>query len=234
MSARELVVVVEDEAPIAAFLETLLSAQGLDVVVSGSIADALVQLTTRSPSVVLLDLGLPDGDGLELVRRLRAWSTVPVIVLSARGREADKVEALDAGADDYLTKPFGAAELLARLRVALRRRARAADQPAVVSLGRVEVDLALREVRVEGQPVALTPIEYRLLEVFVQHPGRVLPHTHLLKEVWGPAYVRHTHYVRVHMHALRKKIEADPNQPTLLLTETGVGYRLREPGRDGR
>jgi two-component system KDP operon response regulator KdpE len=169
-------------------------------------------------------------DGLAFVLRVRTWSAVPIIVVSARGREADKIEALDAGADDYLTKPFAAGELLARLRVALRHRARLspAEAAPVFRVGRLEVDRARREVRVAGALVALTPVEFKLLDTLVQHAGRVLTHAQILKLVWGPAYVRHTHYVRVHVHALRKKIEEDPNLPRVLVTETGVGYRLRD------
>jgi two-component system KDP operon response regulator KdpE len=233
MTSAARILVVEDEAPIAAFVRTLLEAHGYDVDVAVDLREALVAVTTKAPDAVLLDLGLPDGDGVELVRRMRAWSTIPVIVVSARGREGDKVDALDAGADDYLTKPFGAGELLARVRVALRHRARegtAGPEPRFV-VGPLDVDLARREVRVNGVEVALTPIEYKLLETLVQHAGKVLTHAQILRLVWGPAYLRHTHYVRVHVHALRKKIEEDPNAPRLLVTETGVGYRLRDEVR---
>jgi two-component system KDP operon response regulator KdpE len=222
-----LILVVEDEPSLRAFITELLRAHDLTVVTATCIKEAMLEMTTRSPDVVLLDLGLPDGDGIDVVRRVRAWSTVPILVVSARGRESDKVTALDAGADDYLTKPFGAGELMARLRVALRHRAASASSPdSVFRVDRLEVDQDRREVRVDGVIVGLTPIEYKLLATFVQHAGRVLTHAQILRLVWGPAHVRQTHYVRVHVHALRKKIELDPNQPRLLLTEIGVGYRL--------
>ena len=178
----------------------------------------------------MLDLGLPDADGIDLTRQLREWSRVPIIVISARGREDDKVAALDAGADDYLTKPFGVAELLARMRVALRHAAAAAQPDAAQSFeqGDLKVDLVRRQVWRQGQEVHLTPIEYRLLTLFVQHAGKVLTHRQILKEVWGPGYATQTHYVRVHLAELRKKIEADPARPRLLVTEPGVGYRLRD------
>jgi two-component system KDP operon response regulator KdpE len=182
------------------------------------------------PALILLDLGLPDGDGIDLVRRLRAWSPVPVIVLSARGREGDKVAALDAGADDYLTKPFGVAELLARVRVALRH-ARAAVAPSadpVLAVGPIHIDQARHEVAVDGAAVKLTPIEFRLLLLLAQNAGKVLTHRHLLREVWGPGSVEHTHYLRVHMAALRRKVEHDAARPHWLLTEPGIGYRLRD------
>jgi two-component system KDP operon response regulator KdpE len=232
VTAQPVVLLVEDEAPVRAFVTELLRSHDMQVVTAETLREAMVQATTRSPDVIVLDLGLPDGDGLDVVRRVRTWSVVPIVVVSARGRESEKVEALDAGADDYLTKPFGAGELLARLRVALRHRARLAG-PApspVFEVDRLRVDLARREVRVAGEVVALTPMEFKLLEVLVQHAGRVLTHAQILKLVWGPSHVRHTHYVRVHVHALRKKLELDPNEPRLLVTETGVGYRLRDEG----
>jgi two-component system KDP operon response regulator KdpE len=176
---------------------------------------------------VILDLGLPDLDGVEVVRRLREWSNVPVIILSARAREQDKIAALDAGADDYLTKPFGAGELLARLRVALRHAAsRGQAGEPTFRVGDLEVDLAARRVHLEGAELRLTPIEYRLLAVLVRHAGLVVTHRQLLRDVWGPAYVEHTHTLRVHMASLRRKIEREPARPRYLLTELGVGYRL--------
>lgn len=225
MTGGALVLVVEDEAPIAAFLTTLLDAHGYRTVIATSLREGLMEATTRSPDLILLDLGLPDGDGLELVRRLRQWSATPIIVVSARGREADKIEALDAGADDYLTKPFGGGELLARLRVAMRHRP-GVPTSALLATGPVVMDLERREVKVDGRAIELTPIEFKLLELFLRHAGRVLTHALILREVWGPGAVRQTHYVRVHVHALRKKIEVDPNQPALLRTESGVGYRF--------
>jgi len=180
----------------------------------------------------LLDLGMPDGDGLELLRRIREWSTAPVIVLSARDREDDKVIALDAGADDYLTKPFGTSELLARIRVALRHardhgRAGETDDP-VIAIGPMRIDQARHEVTVDGELVHLTPIEFRLLALLARHAGKVLTHRQLLHDVWGPCDTHQTHYLRVHMAALRRKIEANPARPRWLTTEAGVGYRLKD------
>jgi two-component system KDP operon response regulator KdpE len=186
-----------------------------------------VEAATRKPDLVILDLGLPDLDGVEVVRRLREWSAVPVIVLSARAREQDKIAALDAGADDYLTKPFGAGELLARLRVALRHAAsRGAPGEPEFRMGDLAVDLAARRVQLGGAELHLTPIEYRLLAALVRHAGLVVTHRQLLRDVWGPAYAEHTHTLRVHMAGLRRKIEREPAQPRYLLTELGVGYRL--------
>ena len=228
------VLIVEDEVPMRRFLRSALTSHGFRVAEAGTVAEAEALATSAPPAAVLLDLGLPDGDGLELLGRLREWSAASVIVLSARGREDDKVAALDAGADDYLTKPFGTGELLARIRVALRHaRARggAADDPVVVA-GPIRVDQARHEVHVEGRLVHLTPIEYRLLVTLARHAGKVLTHRQLLREVWGPRATQ-THYLRVHMAALRRKVEADPARPRWLTTEPGVGYRLRdEPGAE--
>jgi two-component system KDP operon response regulator KdpE len=186
--------------------------------------------TSHNPEVVLLDLGLPDRDGLDVTRELRGWSRVPIIVLSARGREEDKVDALDAGADDYLTKPFGVMELLARLRVALRHARQIGEgaETPVIELDALRIDLARREVRIDGALVHLTPTEYRILALLAQHAGRVLTHRQILKEVWGPTYLEQHHYVRVHMAQLRRKIERDPARPKWIVTEPGVGYRLRD------
>jgi two-component system KDP operon response regulator KdpE len=224
------VLVVEDEVQMRRFLRTALSVQGFRVLEAGSAGEALAAATTRSPEVLLLDLGLPDGDGIDLTRQIRQWSQVPIIVISARGREDDKVTALDAGADDYLTKPFGAQELLARIRVALRHAAQTAGAagPPVVTIGRLSLDLERREVRVAGDEVHLTPIEYRLLVLMVRNAGKVLTHRQILKEVWGPPYAGQTQYLRVFMAQLRRKIEEDPARPLLLVTEPGVGYRLRD------
>jgi two-component system KDP operon response regulator KdpE len=224
---RHSVVVVEDDPQIRRFLRTVLPAEGFDVHEAETGERGLVEAATRKPDLVILDLGLPDLDGVEVVRRLREWSTVPVIILSARAREQDKVAALDAGADDYLTKPFGAGELLARLRVALRHAA-SRGQPGepVFRVGDLEVDLAARRVQLASAEVHLTPIEYRLLAALVRHAGLVVTHRQLLRDVWGPAYVEHTHTLRVHMAGLRRKIEREPARPRYLLTELGVGYRL--------
>jgi two-component system KDP operon response regulator KdpE len=224
-----LVLVVEDEPQMLRFLRASLESHGFRVLEARTAAEATAELTTHTPELVLLDLGLPDLDGIELTRRLREWARVPIIVISARGREEDKVLALDAGADDYLTKPFGVNELLARMRVALRH----AEQPGlgtaspVLEFGPLVIDLEHRQVKVEGREVHLTPIEYKLLVLLAQHAGKVLTHRQILKEVWGPAYMSQPHYVRVRMAELRKKIELDPARPKLLVTEPGVGYRLR-------
>jgi two-component system KDP operon response regulator KdpE len=184
--------------------------------------------TSHNPVLVLLDLGLPDEDGVALTRRFREWSHVPIIVISARGREEDKVSALDAGADDYLTKPFGTSELMARMRVALRRTQTGETLPSALTFGTLRIDFGRREVTRDGQLVHLTPIEYKLFTLLAQNAGKVLTHRQILKEVWGPTQTNQPHYVRVHMAELRKKIEADPARPKLLITEPGVGYRLRE------
>jgi two-component system KDP operon response regulator KdpE len=226
-----LVLVVEDEPPMRRFLRAALSAQGFRLLEAETAAAATIAATTQNPDLVLLDLGLPDADGIDLTRELREWMRAPIIVLSARGREADKVEALDAGADDYLTKPFGVGELLARIRVALRHAARAAGDPEepVLAIGELRLDFPRHEVSVGGREVHLTPIEWKLLALLARHAGRVVTHRQILREVWGPAYSQQTHTVRVHMAALRRKIEPDPARPRLLLTEPSVGYRLREP-----
>jgi two-component system KDP operon response regulator KdpE len=222
------VLVVEDEPPIRRFLRPSLVSQGYRVLEAVSGEEALLQAATRQPDLVILDLGLPDMDGLEVIRRLREWTARPIIVLSARGAETDKVAALDAGADDYVAKPFAVGELLARVRVALRHAARTgrAAGETVFGVGALRVDLARRQVWVGEAEVRLTPIEYRLLRVLVQHAGRVVTHRQLLREVWGPAQVEHSHYVRVYMANLRRKLEADPARPRYLRTEPGVGYRL--------
>jgi two-component system KDP operon response regulator KdpE len=224
------VLVIEDEAPIRRFLRAGLESQGYTLVESEAGKDGIAQAATRSPDLVLLDLGLPDVDGLEVVRRIREWSALPIIVLSARGREDDKIRALDAGADDYVTKPFAMGELLARMRAALRHAARAgeAGEDSTLAVGELAVDLGRRLVTVAGAEVRLTPIEYRLLAALARHAGRVLTHAQLLREVWGPGYTTQHHYLRVYMAQLRHKIERDPAHPRLLITEPGVGYRLRE------
>ncbi len=223
------VLVVEDEAPMRRFVRSALTTHGFKVTEAGTLHEAETAATESPPDLILLDLGLPDGDGLELLARLREWSRAPVIVLSARGREEDKVIALDAGADDYLTKPFGTSELLARIRVALRH-ARAQQRPdePVLAVGPITIDHARHEVHVDGTLVHLTPIEFRLLALLARHAGKVLTHRQLLHEVWGPRSTHQTHYLRVHMAALRRKIEADPARPKYLMTEAGVGYRLRD------
>ena len=229
MSAPQ-ILVVEDDPQIRRFLRAALPAHGYRLLEAETGEDGLVQAATRAPDVVLLDLGLPDLDGLEVTRRLREWSPVPIVVLSARGLERDKVAALDAGADDYLTKPFGVEELLARLRVALRHATRAAGGAAgsVFRTGALEVDLAARGVRVEETEVHHTPTEFKLLALLVRHAGKVVTQRQLLTEVWGPGAVGNAHYLRVQMHGLRHKLEAEPARPKYLVTEPGVGYRLKE------
>jgi two-component system KDP operon response regulator KdpE len=221
------VVIVEDEPQIRRFVRGALEAQQWQVHEAGTMKAGLVEAGTRRPDLVILDLGLPDGDGVAFLRDLRAWSQVPVIVLSARSDEADKIAALDAGADDYLTKPFGVGELMARVRAAMRRGLRPADTGnSTFAFGEVKVDLAERRVYRAGATIHLTPIEYRLLGVLIANVGRVLTHRHLLREVWGPAHSERTHYLRIYMGHLRQKLEADAAQPRHIVTETGVGYRL--------
>ena len=221
------VLVVEDEKQIRRFVRASLEEEGCRVFEAGTLASGLVEAGERKPDLIMLDLGLPDGNGVDFIRDLRGWSAVPVIVLSARSSEADKIAALDAGADDYLVKPFGAGELLARVRAQLRRLARpAVSGEAVAQFGEVRVDLARRSVERSGVPVHLTPIEYRLLTSLLAQPDRVLTHRQLLQAVWGPGHSEDTHYVRVHMANLRKKLEADPARPRHLKTEAGIGYRF--------
>ena len=227
--AHPVALIVEDEPEIRCFVRTALEAEGWQVHEAATQERGQIEAGTRKPDLVVLDLGLPDGDGMDLIRALRAWSAVPVIVLSARADESDKVAALDAGADDYLTKPFGVAELLARVRANLRRpRAVAAEDggDGVVRFGTIEVDPRSRIVRRDGAEVHPTPIEYRLLSVLAANAGRVLTHRQLLREVWGPSHTEQSHYLRIYMGHLRQKLEADPAQPRHLLTETAVGYRL--------
>ena len=229
-AAGSLVVLVEDEPQMRRLLRAALAPRGFRLLEASSAAEGELAVASHNPELVLLDLGLPDRDGIELARRLRAFTQVPIIVLSARGREADKVEALDAGADDYLTKPFGVPELLARMRVALRHAARAAGEPAeqVLEIGALHVDFARREVALSGREVRLTPIEWKLLALFARNAGKLVTHRQILREVWGPGAGHQTHTVRVHMAALRRKLEADPARPRLLVTEPAVGYRLRD------
>jgi two-component system KDP operon response regulator KdpE len=222
------VVLIEDEPQIRKFLRATLAGQGYRLFEATTGADGVVEVGSRQPDVVIVDLGLPDMDGLDVIRRVREWTDVPVIVLSARGQERDKVVALDAGADDYVSKPFGAGELLARIRVALRRTAGASHEAddAVFKVGELRVDLLHRQVLVNGKEIHLTPIEYKLLTMLVRHAGKVVTHQQLLREVWGPAHTEQAHYARVYMAHLRHKLEAEPARPRYLLTEPGVGYRL--------
>jgi two-component system KDP operon response regulator KdpE len=219
---------VEDERQIRRFVRTAMESEGWHVVEAETLKQGLVDAGTRKPDLVILDLGLPDGNGIDFIRGFRGWSSTPVIVLSARVNESDKIAALDAGADDYLTKPFGVGELLARVRAMRRRQATpGTDGTTVFRFGEVEVDQANRVVRRNGEIVHLTPIEYRLLTLLIANAGKVLTHRHLLREVWGPSFVESNHYVRIYVGHLRQKLEADPTQPRHLLTETGVGYRFQ-------
>jgi two-component system KDP operon response regulator KdpE len=220
------VLVIEDEPAMRRLLVTTLQAQGFTVTQASSLAQAERSLSLE-PAAILLDLGLPDGDGLAFLRTLRRASSVPVVVLSARDREDDKVTALEAGADDYLTKPFGPRELIARIRVALRHAGPVPDDPVLV-IGPFTIDRARHEVTVANRPVHLTPIEFRMLALLVRHAGKVVTHARLLEDVWGARGHDQHHYLRVHMAALRRKVEVDPARPRYLLTEQGIGYRLRD------
>ncbi|MBF0176289.1 MAG: two-component system response regulator KdpE [Magnetococcales bacterium] len=226
-STQITIVFIEDEPQIRRFVRSALEGEQHGVVEAETGRRGLMEIGTRRPDLVILDLGLPDMDGVELIQDLRSWSNLPILILSARTQESDKIRALDAGADDYLTKPFGIPELLARVRALLRRAACASvDQPQTVRFGEVEVDLVQRLVTRCGETVHLTSIEYRLLTQLIAHAGRVLTHRTLLRDVWGPNHVGNTHYLRVYMSNLRRKLEQDPNVPKHILTESGVGYRL--------
>jgi two-component system KDP operon response regulator KdpE len=228
---KELILLIEDEPQMRRFLRVTLQSHGYRLIEAPSGRAGLMEGTTRNPDVVLLDLGLPDMDGIEVAKRFREWSELPIIVISAREQEEDKVKALDAGADDYLTKPFGAGELLARIRVALRHSAlrHGGQEEAAFVVDELRVDLASRQVFLRDKEIHLTPIEYRLLTVLVNNAGKVVTHTQLLKEVWGPAYADQQQYLHVYMAQLRRKLEADPARPKFLLNEPGVGYRLKLP-----
>lgn len=223
------IVVIEDDPSIRRFLRTSLGSHGFNVIDAETGKQGIVEVEIRKADLVILDLGLPDMDGVDVIKAIRTWSSVPIIILSARSGEQQKIDALDAGADDYLTKPFGFGELLARIRVALRHATRSQDQNQdhVFSTGNLKVDLANRLVSVDDKEIHLTPIQYRLLTVLVKNAGKVLTHQQILKDVWGPSYRENAHYLRIYMSQLRQKLEADPTRPQLLLTETGVGYRLK-------
>ena len=222
------VLIIEDEKLIRRFVRASLEEEGCRVYEAGTCADGLLEAGANKPDLIVLDLGLPDGNGVDFIRDLRAWSDVPILVLSARSNEKDKIQALDVGADDYLTKPFGVGELRARARALLRRQSRSSDEASpIIEFGEARVDLSRRVVTRHGAQVHLTPIEYRLLCVLLANTGKVMTQRHLLREVWGPASVESNHYLRVYVGQLRQKLEDDATQPKYLLTETGVGYRFQ-------
>ena len=223
---RATILVVEDEPEIRRFLRASLAAEGYRVVESSTGRRGTIDAGTHKPDLAIVDLGLPDFDGVEVIRRIREWSPMPIVVLSARIQESAKIEALDAGADDYVTKPFGVGELLARVRVALRHAARSGGGESILSFESTKIDLEKRLATRDGVAVRLTPIEFRLLACLAKHLGMVVTHRQLLGEVWGPSHVEHTHYLRIYMKQLRDKLETDPARPKHLVTETGVGYRL--------
>jgi len=226
---KNLILLIEDEPQMQRLLRIILQGHGFRIVEAQTGQEGLMQAATRALDVILLDLGLPDIDGLEVTRRVREWSDVPIIVISAREQEQDKIKALDAGADDYLTKPFAAGELLARIRVAMRHKAmlQSGEKESIFMLDALRVDLVRRQVFLKEAEVHLTPIEYKLLSVLIKNVGKVVTHSQLLKEVWGPSYLKETQYLRVYMTQLRHKLEADPARPRFLMNEPGIGYRLK-------
>lgn len=228
MSMPAKVLVIEDEKQIRRFVRVALEEEGCRVTEAETMTQGLIDAGSRKPDLLILDLGLPDGNGIDLIRDLRGWSDVPVLILSARSQEDDKIDALDAGADDYLTKPFSVGELRARVRALLRRRSRSGETASpIIEFGTTTVDLSRRTVTRAGEPVHLTPIEYRLLLALLAQPGKVLTQRNLLREIWGPSYIESSHYLRVYVGHLRQKLEEDPAQPKHFLTETGVGYRFQ-------
>lgn len=218
--------VVDDEPAILRFLKPALEANGYDVSAAASVEEATRRIAREPPDVVVLDLGLPDGDGKDVIRQVRQWSSVPIVVLSARDREAEKIEALDLGADDFINKPFGVGELMARLRAALRHRTQGQPEPSIMLIGDLELDTDRHRVMRKGTEIKLTPREFELLALLARHPGKVMTHRQLLTAVWGPAHAQDTQYLRVYIGQLRQKIEDDPEEPTIILTELGIGYRL--------
>jgi two-component system KDP operon response regulator KdpE len=227
---NQVVLIVDDETQIRRFLRTGFELNGFSVLEAGTGADAVQEASRQAIDIMIVDLALPDMDGSQIVERVRSWSTIPIIVLSVRSNEAEKVRLLELGADDYVVKPFGMAELMARVRVALRRQRRATTGESRVTAGPLTIDLAARAVLLNGTRLTLTPKEYRLLQVLAQHAGNVVTHQHLLKDVWGTVHVHDTHYLRIFIRKLRQKIEPDPNTPRILITELGVGYRLAQEG----
>ena len=228
MSAKTQVLVVDDEAAILRFLKPALEANGYETATAGSVAEATKRIAAESPDIVLLDLGLPDGDGKDVIRRAREWSDVPIIVLSARERETEKIEALDLGADDYINKPFNVGELLARMRTALRHRMQRKAEIPVLKVGNLEVDAVRHRATRAGAEIKLTPKEFELLSFLARHAGRVVTHKQILAAVWGPAHTEDTQYLRVYVGQLRQKVEEHPDDPRIILTEPGIGYRIAE------
>ena len=222
------VLLIEDERQIRRFVRVALEEEGCQVIEAGTMAEGLALAGAERPDLIVLDLGLPDGNGVDLIRDVRGWADTPIVILSARAQESDKIDALDAGGDDYLTKPFSVGELRARVRALLRRQGRnAAEATPVIRFGDIEVDLSLRTILRDGVPVHLTRTEYRLLSALLGHPGKVLTQRSLLRDIWGPTFIESSHYLRVYVGHLRHKLERDPAQPQHLLTETGVGYRFQ-------
>ena len=228
MTSRRRVLLVDDEAAILRFLKPVLEANDYDMTSAGTVAEAIKRIAAEAPDIVLLDLGLPDGDGKNVIRRTREWSDVPIIVLSAREREAEKIESLDLGADDYVNKPFAAGELMARMRTALRHRMQRKAEVPVLHVGDLDVNSVRRRVLREGKELKLTPKEFELLSFLARHAGRVVTHKQILAAVWGPAHSEDTQYLRVYVGQLRQKIEATPQDPRIILTEPGIGYRIAE------
>ncbi len=229
MTTRTRVMVVDDEPAILRFLKPALEANGHEVSAAGSVDEASRRIAREMPEVIVLDLGLPDGDGKDVIRAVRQWSSMPIIVLSARDREAEKIEALDLGADDFINKPFGVGELMARMRAALRHRAQPQTELAGMTIGDIEIDIARHRTLCKGVEVKLTPREFDLLELLARHRGKVMTHRQLLTAVWGPAHAQDTQYLRVYIGQLRQKLEDNPEDPKLILTELGIGYRLADP-----
>lgn len=228
MSGKTRVLVVDDEAAILRFLKPALEANGYEISSVGTIAEATKRIAADVPDIVVLDLGLPDGDGKDVIRRVREWSDVPIVVLSARDRETEKIEALDLGADDYVNKPFGVGELLARMRTALRHRMQRKAETPLLKLGELEIDNVRHRVSRSGEEIKLTPKEFELLFFLARHPGKVLTHRQILTAVWGPAHAEDTQYLRVYIGHLRQKIEEQPDDPRIVTTESGIGYRIAE------
>ena len=228
MSARIRALVIDDEAAILRFLKPALEANNYDMTSAGTVAEGLKRIAAEAPDIVLLDLGLPDGDGKDVIRRAREWSDLPIIVLSAREREIEKIEALDLGADDYVNKPFNVGELLARMRTALRHRMQRKAEVPVLRVGNLEVDAVRHRATRGGAELKLTPKEFELLSFLAKHPGRVVTHKQILTAVWGPAHTEDTQYLRVYIGQLRQKVEEHPDDPKIVLTEPGIGYRIAE------